>query len=213
MKYNLLYCMGDSFSVGAAQADDINSEVTIDNRFSNLVANHYGLHCINNASGGASNKYIARILYNDVAEFIKKGINPLVLVSYTEHSRNEIYSNIIEGAVTISTNSVSFYKDYIVDHYNDQYSLDCTNYYIDSIKALLSYKNIDFVDAFVFHHEGYNPHISRHTELDKTFCDMAMTDRFILDPINGDLGHPTAAGHKKIADAFIKKIETLYGTK
>jgi len=216
-KYDLLYCMGDSFTVGCGQADDVNEEVTVDNRFSNLISSHYGLDCNNNAVSGTSNECIARTIYSDILKFKSEGVNPLVVVSYTDPWRTEIYSNKLESTTTINENSVEYFKDYMIDNYNPLYALNRTIYNILSVRALLNYCNFDFVDSWVFYYHENNvaykpkiPYISNLQEIDTPLASIAGDDRF---KINDNYFHPTPFGHRKIANTIIEKINALYGTR
>ena len=217
-KYDLLYCMGDSFTVGHSQMDDVNKEINMHNRFSNLIASNYGLDCVNSAIAGCSNEQIAKTVYSDILKFKSEGINPLVVVSYTDPQRIELYSNALKSPITINEVNVPFFKDYIVDNYNEQYLLDCTNYHICSIRAVLHYCNFDFVDAWVFKFtgkftSGMPPHyIGNEQEIDLSLGEIAGDDRYIISIVNDFIsyGHPNPAGHKRIANKFIEKIDTLY---
>jgi hypothetical protein len=216
-KYDLLYCMGDSFVVGQGQDDDINREVTVENRFSNLIATHYGLECVNNAVAGCSNEHIAKTVYSDILKFKDEGINPLVVVTYTEPSRTEIYSNKLKSTTTISESTVVYFKDYMIDNYNAPYALNRSIYNALSVKTLLNYCNFDFVDAWTFeYHENYVsrrikvPYMSNVQEIDTPISTIAGDDRF---KVGEAYLHPTPAGHRKIANTIIEKINTLYGSR
>lgn len=211
-KYDLLYCMGDSFVHGYGQSDDIKQEITVENRFTNLVANHYGLRCVNNASAGTNNEYIARTVYSDILKLKSKGKNPLVFVAYTDPWRTEIYSNKFNMPMTINEDSVSFFKEYMVDNYNFQYAIERSIYNALSVKTMLNYCNFDFVDAWNFDLKKI-PYINNEQELNKTLSAIAGSDRYTVK-IDGysRLGHPNLIGHQKIADAIIEKINGLYGT-
>lgn len=215
-KYDLFYCIGDSFTVGASQADDVNGEVTIENRFSNLVANYYGLECVNHAVAGTNNNYIARTAYFDILKFKSQSINPLIFIGYTSPSRTEIYSNKTGTPVTMNHENVTYYKEYMVDNYSEQYILDCTRYNVLSVRTLLKYCKFDFVDAWVFYSSGKHndelleiPYLDNQEELSTPLFKIAGDDRF---KFNNNYGHPTPVGHQKIANIIIEKINTLYGT-
>jgi hypothetical protein len=221
-KYDLLYCIGDSFVYAIDQADDVNHEITENNRFTNLVSNHYDLKCVNHAVPGISNEYIAKKLYSDIINFKSQGINPLVFVAYTDPWRTEIYSNKNNVAATMTESTVSFFKEYLVEHHNDQYVLDRTIYNVLSVRTLLNYFSFDFIDSWVFYYSGpagpYKndiPYISNKQEIQEPLKDIAGVDRYILSSDNNIItyGHPNIIGHAKIANTIIEKINTLYGTR
>ena len=56
--YDLLYAVGDSYTLGIGQSDDLKGEVTVHNRFSQLVADHYKLEHVNHAIAGSSNELL-----------------------------------------------------------------------------------------------------------------------------------------------------------
>ena len=93
--YDLIYFIGDSFTYAIKQADDIEGVITTENRFSQLVADNYKLEHVNQAKAGQSNQWIARTLQDDMIAYNIEDKNPLVVVSYTDTGRHEMWENQI----------------------------------------------------------------------------------------------------------------------
>ena len=132
--YDFIYFIGDSFTFAIGQADDLLSEVNVNNRFSQLVADHYKLEHVNHAVAGTNNQYIARTLQDNMIEYSLQDKNPLVVVSYTDSARQEVWDNAKNKAKSASQDD-SWYKDWLVDGFDCEYfRQDCP----------ISYKFITF---------------------------------------------------------------------
>lgn len=211
-KYDFIYFMGDSYTFGASQADDLKGEVTMDNRYSQLVANKFKLPLVNNSFAGCSNDYIVRKITRDTLEYKKKGYKPLVVVCYTDFNRREIWWNKVNGPITLNPD-IKIYKDYLVDHYNKEFNKEITRYHMASMKSLLNYVEYDFIETW----SGevvYEPLLDRTTELIPQFIDIVGDDGCFL--VTNDYGgkrkgHLNIKGNKIIAKHIIDKIVELYG--
>ena len=54
--YDFIYFIGDSYTYAIGQTDDQLGEINVNNRFSQLVADHYKLEHVNQAQAGQSNQ-------------------------------------------------------------------------------------------------------------------------------------------------------------
>lgn len=215
-KYDLIYFMGDSYTLGIGQADDIYNEVTIQNRYSQLVADRFNLPLVNHAIGGTSNDYIARTIIKDMVNYKKEGKNPLVVVCYSDHARREIWWEKENKSTTLNPD-MDIYKEYLINHYNKDFTQDVTRYHMASIKHVLKYMQFDFIETWSGEVvDDYS--LDRSTEILPDFVKIAWVEGcFILEP--GDnpikglprLGHLNVKGNKMIAELIIDKIVELYG--
>lgn len=212
-KYDFIYFIGDSYTVGEGQDDDPHCEVTMKNRYCQLVADRFNLSLINHAEAGCSNDFIARTITKDMIEYKEKSYNPLVVVSYTNFSRREVWWEKFNVPTTLNLD-MKIYKDYVTDHYNEAFDKKVTRYHMASIKHLLKYMQYDFVETWsgeVVH----DPLLNRTTELLPQFIDIAGNKGcFIVKNVNKPgthRGHLNAHGNKVIAKHIIDKIVELYG--
>lgn len=204
--YDLIYFMGDSFTLGLGQLDDTHKEINLTNRFSNLIGKNYNLPVINNAVAGCSNYFIFSEVYKDIYHLIKQNKKILAVISYTSPVRQELWSVNKNSPVTISPN-FSFYKEFMLESFNTDYCDNLTKSYILSIRTLFHRFNIDYVDAFTSRPILTINYIDNSKCLNKSFDDILQDeDRFVVN------GHANVNGNKKIAEEFIKKIDFLYGT-
>lgn len=217
-EYDFIYFMGDSYTVGCDQGDDINREVTRQNRFSQLVADRFNLPLVNHAIGGCSNDYIARTVVKDMLNYKKEGKNPLVAVCYSHYDRREMWYKEQNRSLTLNPD-MDIYKEYLVNHYNKEFNKDFTRYHMASIKHVLRYMQFDFVEAWSAEVVD-DPLLDHSTEIFPDFVKTAGVEGcFILapgdDPVLGlpRLGHLNVKGNKMIAELIIDKIVELYGKK
>ena len=211
MDYDLFYCIGDSFVHAVDQSDDLQRTVTHNNRFTGLISSHYGLREVNKGLSGASNEYIFRTIYNDMLEYKRNGINPFVLVLYTDHNRKEIWSskNNIPYTLGEYIASKAFIKEWYSEHFNDTYNKHMSDAIESAIKFMLTSYGIDYLDG---HSLTPDKNIKYNTHLDMPVGDFCAPDRFPLTDKNDFDGHPTVQGHKRIAKWIIDKIDSLYNT-
>lgn len=205
MNYDFIYFIGDSFTYAIKQKDDILGEITEHNRFSNLIGQHYNLPVVNQGMPGCSNHTIFKKLYDDVYRYVSENKKFLVVLSYTDFTRLELYHNQRKENVTIS-DLFSFYKDYIVESFDFKNCKELTLHYILAMHTLLERFNIDYVEAFTNEiHTGL--YSNKKKCLEETFMEIINVDGRLSQN-----GHPNTIGHDRIAKEFIKKIDELYGT-
>lgn len=193
--YDFLYCIGDSYTYAHEQTDDIHCEVTLENRWSRLVADHYGLPEVNNGVAGQNNQWIARALQNDMIQYQKENKNPLVIVLWSDPSRLEVWDQSQNTTDTFN-HTHKAYKDFIIDHFDFEYNSLIAEYHSRAMRFMLDYMNIDFIEA------------------ESTKCEWRTLDKDTLlfsDEIrkvgmfNNGTGHLNAKGNKLFAEQIIQK--------
>lgn len=204
--YDLIYFMGDSFTFGYNQADDKNNEITVDNRFSNLVGKYYNLDVVNNASPGCGNQYIFQQVYKDVYKLINENKNFLAVIFFSSEDRIELYNKKNKYLQGINPNSFSFYKDFMIESWDQNYNREMTSIYILAIQTLLEKFNIDYVNGFVFYSPIKMPYCNT-----KKFIDECLVHIMGNKGCFQKQGHPNILGHQLIANKIINKVEELYG--
>jgi|TARA_B110000285_G_C15006827_1_gene554295 hypothetical protein len=213
--YDLIYFIGDSFTYAIKQADDLKGEVTIHNRFSQLVADHYKLEHVNHAIAGSSNEFIARTLQDDMIAYNIEDKNPLVVVSYTDTGRHEMWDNKL-GRPDTCNPSQSWYKDWIVDGYNNEHSIKVTQYHMNACRFLLKYLGYDFVEIFTAQD---SIHFHRPLTYEDQTCDQSLVEAAGYEhgcfkgqhTTGGSIGHLNINGNRLVADTLIKQIDKVYG--
>lgn len=204
-KYDLIYFMGDSFTWAAGLDDDLKKEVNVDNRFSNLIGSHYNIPIMNLAKSGCSNYTIFQTVYEDIYKFVKKKKKVLAIISYTSEVRIDLHHNKIGYPIPLSDN-FSFFKEYMLESYNYDFCIRFSTDHILAIHTLFERFNIDYVEAYTTDPILTIPFENKTRCLDQTFMDITQPEgRFTLT------GHANALGNARIANAFIKKIDQLYG--
>lgn len=115
MKYDLLVACGDSFTEGCKNVLNI----TEDETWPGLVANHYGIPYITLGVGGASNLEIALQPIQGLRPYdiekLKSAKNPLFLFGFTVHERLAVadsISGLIRSAYTILPEHMVGHEDY-----------------------------------------------------------------------------------------------------
>ena len=180
-----------------------------------MVANNYDLKEVNFGMGGAGNHQIARQLFQDMFNYKRRKVNPLVVVVYSDPNRLELYSNKRAKSINLSTD-FSFYKDFLVESFNIKHNQNCTHFYIDCIRSILNVLNFDYIEA-----NSITPvilsrsHFSNQTYMLKYLSEIAGDQGSfkIINESNKILnGHPNILGHQLIAQEIIAKIDELYGT-
>ena len=232
-KYDFIYFIGDSFTFGVDQSDDLQKEVTFENRFSQLVANEFNLTLVNHAKAGCSNDFIARTITNDMLDYKKEGLNPLVVVSYTWSNRREIWDNKSHSAQTLQE-YMPIWKEYIINHHDkpgyQNYNDVITRYHMASIHHLLKYLDYDFVETW----SGdpvYNTQLDTKTVILPNFIHTVLQEGCFRASGSGDgtpdpiqvgsenplefpydhYGHLNVRGNQMISKIIIDKINELYG--
>jgi len=216
-KYDLIYFMGDSWTFAIGQYEDVNEEITQSNRWTGLVASHFGLEEVNNSIAGVGNLSICRKTYEDVLKFVGEGKKILAVISYSDPNRVELY-NEKHSKLLVLNNSQweeEFYKTYITTYNNYIANSQQTIFYISTVRTLFERHNIDYVENFAFTKILDIPYFSNKTMLDKTLLNIAGNQgRFSMYGLNGPpgslYGHANVLGNKKIADAIIEKITKEY---
>ena len=213
--YDLLYAVGDSYTLGIGQSDDLKGEVTVHNRFSQLVADHYKLEHVNHAIAGSSNEFIARTLQDDMIDYHINDVNPLVIVSYTDVNRHESWDEKNGQPMTCNPDQ-SWYKDWIVDGYNNEHSIKVTQYHMNACRFLLKYLGYDFVEIFTAQD---SIHFHRPLTYEDQTCDQSLVEAAGYEDgcfkgqhtTGGSIGHLNINGNRLVADTLIKQIDKVYG--
>jgi len=209
-KYDLMYFVGDSWVYAVGQSDDVDQVVTKNNRFSNLVASHYNLPCVNNSLAGAGNEYITRTLYQDLYRFHQENLNPFIVMVYSDPWRREIFCNDRKGNFIISEDTVTFFKDYMVNHYNFRNLRELSAILVLQCRTVCDKFNFDYVDAWAFTNPLDIPYYDNQKTLPERLDLIAgEAGRFYIPSIK-NYGHANILGHTKITNAIIKKIDELY---
>jgi len=206
--------MGDSFAVAISQYEDYNNEINETNRWTNLVAAHYNLLHYNSGVAGCGNYTILEHVYREIYSFLKEGKKPLAVVCYTEPNRVELYNKKYKRHMVINEIQweLEFYKSFITN-YEDKYAnTKLSTTYIAAVQSFLMRHNVDFIDCYSLTDPIKDPIISNHTTLSKSLYNIADDDGKFIMPAGSPLkyGHPNVLGNKKIADAVIEKISSLY---
>lgn len=209
-QYDLIYFVGDSFITAINQADDADKIITVKNRFSGLISQFYNLEEVNRGMPGAGNHQIAKQLFQDMFAYKRRKLNPLIIVAYSDPSRLEVYNNKKEKSESLNKDH-TFFKDFMVESFNDKFNQECTNFYIDCARSIINVLNFDYVECNsispVFLHKSY---FSNQTFIMKSLVQIIGKEGCFQ---NTDfLGHPNIKGHRLIADTIIAKINELYGT-
>lgn len=214
--YDLIYFMGDSWTFALGQAEDIDSTVNFQNRWTGLVSKHLGLHEVNKSKAGCGNFYIYKSVFEDVRDFIDQGLKPFVVVSYSDPNRKEFFITKYNNYCSLNGTDFDdeFHKIFVTEHHNWVIQNKETCLYVASIQNFLQNNNIDFVENFAFteilQSNIINPKTILHSRLDHIAND---DGRFVMP--NGSpsqFGHANVLGNKRIADVVIAQIETLYGS-
>jgi hypothetical protein len=212
--YDFIYFIGDSFTYAIGQADDLLSEINVNNRFSQLVADHYKLEHVNHAEAGTSNQFIARTLQDNMIEYSLQDKNPLVIVSYTDSAREEVWDKEEKRPQTV-WDKMSWYKDWITDGFDFEFQDKVTQYHINSSRFLLKYLKFDFVELYttVYGSRGSTyglPCFTQEEIIDLSIVEIGAPDG-CFPGLHGSAGHLNITGHKLATDVLIKKIDKLYG--
>jgi hypothetical protein len=209
--YDFIYFIGDSYTYAIGQTDDQLGEINVNNRFSQLVADHYKLEHVNQAQAGQSNQWIARTLQDDMIAYNIEDKNPLVVVSYTDTGRHEMWDNKL-GQPDTCNPSQSWYKDWIIDGHNLNFSNKVSQYHINASRFLLRYLKFDFVELYttVLGTRGSTTPITATEVIDLSIIEIGAENGLYLQ-VGGFLGHLNITGHKLVTDVLIKKINELYG--
>jgi hypothetical protein len=195
--YDFLYCIGDSYTYAHEQADDLLSEVTLANRWSRLVADHYGLPEVNKGVAGQNNQWIARTLQNDMIQYQKENKNPLVIVLWSDPSRLEVWDRSQNTTDTFNQDHKA-YKDFIIDHFDFEYNSLIAEYHSRAMRFMLDYMNIDFIEA------------------ETPWCEWRTVDKDTLlfsnetkkvGMFNNGKGHLNVKGNKLFAEQIIQKYD------
>ena len=209
-QYDLMYFVGDSWVFAIGQSDDVEQVVTKENRFSDLVSSHYNLPCYNNGEAGAGNEYVTRTLYNDLYKCHRDGLNPFVVMVFSDPWRKEIYSKKNNKLMIISDLTTNFFQEYLLNHFNYHVFCDLSANLVLQCQTVCDKFNFDYVQAWSFTKILDIPFSTNEKTLSERLDLIAGEEgRFYIPSLN-IYGHPNILGHRKIADAFIKKIDELY---
>jgi hypothetical protein len=193
--YDFLYCIGDSFTYAMGQSDDLKGEVTVDNRWSQLVADHLHLKLDNRAVAGTNNHWIARTLQDDMIQFNIDDLNPLVIVMWSDQNRTEVWDNEIDETITLNADH-RIYKDYVLDHFNWTWGEIRAKYHSNAMRFMLNYMNIDFVEAESCSYTNQGLH-----EDTIVFSEKIRNNRF-----DEGRGHLNVLGNKLFAETIINRV-------
>jgi len=206
--------MGDSWTVATGQAEDNNREVTLENRWTKSVSKYFQLPELNRAVAGCGNLTIFQRIIEDISQLKKEGKNPLVICSYTDPNRIELFHNNYHGLVTINESQYDpeFYKTYLTTHYDYDNCEKQSLYYIIAIKNFLENNNVDYIDSWAFTPILESLYLDYSKTIDKTFVDIAGDEGRLLMPnsTTSTYGHANLKGNNQITNAVINKIITLY---
>jgi hypothetical protein len=206
--------MGDSWTVATGQSEDINREVTLENRWTKNVANYFGLPELNLAVAGCGNLTIFQCIIEDIYKLKKEGKNPLVICSYTDPNRIELFHNNYNKLVVINESQYDpeFYKTYLTSYYDYDNCEKLSLYYITAIKNFLENNNIDYIDCWAFTPILESLYLDYSKTIDKTFLDIVGDEGRLLipDSIMTSYGHANLKGNNQIANTVINKIISLY---
>ncbi len=194
--YDLLYCIGDSYTYAIGQADDIKQEVTVENRWSRLVADHYGIPELNKGQAGESNQYIGRVLQNDMIQYKKENKNPLVVVLWSDSNRIEVWDHSQNKPETLNQDH-GIFKDFMVDHFDFEYNNRIADYHSNAMRFMLDYMNIDFVEAESTKSECRLENLHKDAVL--------FSDEIREVGLFGGTGHLNAKGNALFAKQVIEK--------
>ena len=210
MKYDFLYSIGDSFCFGIDQYDDVYREVKKEHIYSQLIADHFNLDLVNLGSPGCGNESIFNTIYQTLPKYINDKLNPLVIVAYTCHSRVELFDNQSGCVKTIFDDKESLvYKEYILNHHNEDYNIQCSISYINAIRTLFKLHNVNYVEAVSVGNIGFYIDLDIPTPMSY----MSEPDHyFYLDDKKTIRGHPKIEGHAVIANKIIEMYQKKYET-
>lgn len=211
--YDLIYFMGDSWTFALGQAEDIDQTVNLENRWTRIVSKYFDLSEVNKSKAGCGNFFIFKTVIEDIPQLIGKGLNPLVVISYSDPNRKEFY--IKNRDIYLSINhedfDVEFHKEFLTSHYSSIVQNQETILYMASLQNFLQNKKIDYVENFAFTNILDHPLLDRSRLLDKTLLDIAEDEGRLLMPDKINYGHANVLGNKKIADKIINQIKIHYG--
>lgn len=213
-KYDLIYFCGDSWTV-ALNTDGVLPEIQPTHTlFTYLVADHFKLPYKVDAKGGASNTWIQRQLYDNLPEIKQQYNNILCVVGYTCPTRQEIYYTKTGEAETLSENACSkeFYQRFITEHFDYGFCDRRTKTIIKTVRSLAHTLSIDLIEAFAFSDVLDVDFLNNNHVLETNFMHVAGDEGRIYNPKTGGHGHQNKLGNRKIADALIHKIQSIYGS-
>jgi hypothetical protein len=225
--WDCVYIVGDSFAEGG--------EVLPKDSLGTRIAEHYELPLINKGLGGASNEYTFRKIYEDIP---KLNSNPLVIIVYTESTRQDFYSHKYpKNLISITNGPERFEKDFVKEffatHFDETNQIKKTLVYIHAIQTLLKSLSIDYIECFslddflldVINSEYYSKKINRPKmqswiKIDDTsrMIDISLSEQggrnkfhhALQDKSEYPLGHLTERGSELVAKWMIEKINILY---
>lgn len=212
-KYDLIYFCGDSWTVANNTDNVLPKDQPTESLFTYLVANHFKSPYIVDARGGANNEWIQRQLYDNLPELKKEYSNILCVVGYSCPTRQEIYYSKLGITDTLSENvcSKEFYQAFITEHFDWATCDTKTCTIIKTIRSLTNMLSIDLIEAFAFTDVLNVDFLNNNHVLEKNFLTISGDEGRIYNPKMGTYGHQNELGNRKIADALIKKINSVYG--
>lgn len=216
-KYDLIYFMGDSWTVARGQSEDLTNSVNLENRWTGLVSKYFRLPEINEAIAGCGNRTIFQKVYQDIYSLLSENKKPLVVVSYTDPDRVELWNSKYNQLEVLSNSTdywnLEFYKIFLTEYHNRDANNQQSITYILAIKTLLEKFNLDYVDNWAFTPILENKYFNTKTQLEQTLVDIAGDEgRFPMPNLLSTYGHANVYGNQKIANKIIQKISQLYDT-
>lgn len=209
-KYDLIYFIGDSYTVGVGQNDDLDKVVTLENRFSTLVSKHFNLKEVNQAVAGCGNLYVLYQLTKDILSYKKDGLNPLVVVGYTFYDRVEFYNPKRQMLEPLNILDEEIFKTFLTKFYDRHFNIEMSNLFILSIQSILSNNNIDFIEHWVSDDMVHSKHLMSKKSISDNLIDIAAIDGTFKVNYGDGRGHANVIGNQRISEKIITKIEELY---
>lgn len=209
--YDAAYFVGDSYVYGVDQLDDINKDVTIDNRFSALVSNHIGAKEINAGIPGACNFLILQRLYADLPSILAQYKNIIVFCFFSDYSRDCVEIKDDNYYVKNKQHDSHFIQNYFTEGFYVQRTNTC----VHAAQTLLLSNSIDFVDGYSMGKavDDEYDHTTTEFRLRNSIANLCSPDLFYIGTeLSGcePTGHLTVAGNKKFSDILVTRLSELY---
>lgn len=122
---DIVYANGDSWSWGSELGDE--SQHYRDNHsYPGLIAKHLGLDLVNRSKPGGSNQRLFRTTIHDVSKLLLENKKPLVLLTWTEVHRFELFDISSKEWISFS-NPSSTTNELLTNEIWGKYSSDASN--------------------------------------------------------------------------------------
>ena len=194
----------------------------LNERFSALVSNHYGCQHHNISQCGVSNDFIVR----NTIKYLQNNKPDIIVIQFTVHSRLEYFKNLTTEKWTPQrANSTQSSRAYYLSVYNDIFAVEnmWKNIFLfDSYCKSVGQKYVslmaDHFERVIIEPERfYNGYFGHWRSMCKD-ANPVLIQKELLDMdrkkpqnyaqgVNG--GHPSAEGHKIIANKIIELIDAI----